>query len=475
MKGFKCTLIRIIEKIGGKNQDLEKTIEKLINKQNLQSTSCIKAIGGFLRNHKKNIKEDDLRNPIETYQTNFEFLNYDIQRYREQGIKHECFQVLHPWAYDLDAVDIKYIVNNNLEKQICGSFGLSDDAQIFWLSFFKPQLSCSADEFFEAVRQLYEMANLPGQFASQFKTFEAQMSSSSFVISVEKDSALINETIAEMVNRLSSGKGSFNPLTCQFKTCDSKESCYNKVGAYSFNPGFTFDLSKFGASLSNLKLIETSHPSCDLQRKLIHIRANQIPKQRLKLKFEAVDTEELKNIEISVDGDHAIYKVGEGETSNYHIPNDKKLWETQFIVCSKNGQYFLRDMGFVHNSRVKLDSRCEVQIQRDSVVDLGKVVHYHFDKVVHEKIPDQASNEGFYVLRPELGNYECADEGDLPEIRARPVWVSSDEIQDNIQKEIFVDTMGSKRSHSLGRSMKRDIQIKLKAVSADHCGIHYSP
>jgi hypothetical protein len=29
--------------------------------------------------------------------------------------------------------------------------------------------------------------------------------------------------------------------------------------------------------------------------------------------------------------------------------------------------------------------------------------------------------------------------------------------------------------HSLGRSMKRDIQIKLKAVSADHCAIAYAP
>ena len=27
--------------------------------------------------------------------------------------------------------------------------------------------------------------------------------------------------------------------------------------------------------------------------------------------------------------------------------------------------------------------------------------------------------------------------------------------------------------HSLGRSMKRDIQIKLKAVSADHCSVNY--
>ena len=132
----------------------------------MQSTSCIKAIGGFLRNHKKTITEDDLSNPIKTYGTSFEFLKYDIERYRQQGIKHECFQVLHPWAYDLDAVDIKYIVNNNLEGQICSALSGSENAQLFWLSFFKPQLSCSADEFFEGVRQLAELSDMPTYFAS---------------------------------------------------------------------------------------------------------------------------------------------------------------------------------------------------------------------------------------------------------------------------------------------------------------------
>ena len=98
---------------------LEKHLDKLLASQNLQSTSCIKAIGSFLRNHRKTIDEDDLSNPIKTYQTTFEFLRGDIERYREQKIKHQCFQVLHPWAYDLNTVDMKYIVNTNLEGQIC--------------------------------------------------------------------------------------------------------------------------------------------------------------------------------------------------------------------------------------------------------------------------------------------------------------------------------------------------------------------
>lgn len=29
-------------------------------------------------------------------------------------MKPECFSVLHPWAYDLDAVDFKYVISKDL-------------------------------------------------------------------------------------------------------------------------------------------------------------------------------------------------------------------------------------------------------------------------------------------------------------------------------------------------------------------------
>jgi hypothetical protein len=93
-----------------------------------------------------------LSNPIKTYQTDFIFIKEDIERFREQKMNHECFQVLHPWAYELDSVDFKYIVNNNLTTDICSKLERSVEAQIFWLSFFKPQKACAADEFFEVVR-----------------------------------------------------------------------------------------------------------------------------------------------------------------------------------------------------------------------------------------------------------------------------------------------------------------------------------
>jgi len=107
-------------------------------------------------------------------------------------------------------------------------------------------------------------------------------------------------------------------------------------------------------------------------------------------------------------------------------------------------------------------------------VDLGKVVHYHFDKAFHHAVPSNPASENFYIMRPTNDQFDV-DVEDFPHLRARPTWVSADENVDNIQNEINVYADGSKLVHSVGRSMKRDIQIKLKAVSADHCSISYSP
>ena len=49
----------------------------------------------------------------------------------------------------------------------------------------------------------------------------------------------------------------------------------------------------------------------------------------------------------------------------------------------------MRDLGFFHATRVKLDNRREVQINKGSLVDVGKVVHYHIDKVTHGKKPTE--------------------------------------------------------------------------------------
>ncbi len=118
----------------------------------MQSQSCIKAISQFLKNSTRSIEEDDLKNPVVSFQSFYEFVKADVERYRQQNMKYECFQVLHPWAYDLDQVDFKYVINKDQTQSICKTLK-SQEARVFWLSFFKAQLSASADEFIGALRE----------------------------------------------------------------------------------------------------------------------------------------------------------------------------------------------------------------------------------------------------------------------------------------------------------------------------------
>jgi hypothetical protein len=465
-------LERILETMGlGPKQcpatgNLDKYLEKMINAQNLQSAACIKAIGSFLRKPKP-IVEDDLHNPIKTYQTTFDFLKEDIERYREQRIKHQCFQVLHPWAYDLNTVDMKYVVNTNLEAQITSILAASVDAQIFWLTFFKSQLACPGDEFLEAVRQCFEMIGQGRVFAEEYDGLVQQLEQRDYIVDLEKDSGLVMNCVNRLV-QTATGQGGcgFSPLLHQMKLSSGPgsnqfvdvttlEQYGYKFKANRVNfPEFAGDTSPLG----EMRLLRISGlEKCDLRRRVTNMKPAQVPQRRLVLRFEAVDTEELRDIEIKFDGDKAFYKVGEGETCHFHVPNDKKLWETQFLICQINGQYFIRDVGFVHCSRIKLDTRVEVQLQRGALVDLGKVVHYHFDKAIHRQMPDYQVSEGFFSLRKD-GDFEV-DSSDFAHLRARPTWVSAEEHIENIQNEINLNADDEKPDNlnTLGRSNKRDI------------------
>jgi len=62
----------------------------------------------------------------------------------------------------------------------------------------------------------------------------------------------------------------------------------------------SFDQFKTDKSeLGQIKLLELNKfEHCDLQRKVHHMKPLSIPEKRLVLRFEQVDTEELKDIEI---------------------------------------------------------------------------------------------------------------------------------------------------------------------------------
>lgn len=111
---------------------------------------------------------------------------------------------------------MKYIVNTNLEGQICKILAESVDAQIFWLSFFKPQLSCPADEFVEAIRQLAEMNGMGYYFNYKYKDWNSMMAVCDFVVSLEENADIIIRIVHEFVEEAMNVQG-HSPLRDQFK------------------------------------------------------------------------------------------------------------------------------------------------------------------------------------------------------------------------------------------------------------------
>ena len=394
LKGFKQVLVRILRQVGASDyEDVTSLLDFTIKTQNLQSSSCIKAIGAFIRNRGKTINEDDLGNPVNTYETEFEFLKEDIQTYRAQKIKHECFSVLHPWAYDLDKVDFKYIMNNDLTQKICSALS-TQNAQVFWLSFFKSQAAISADDFFGAIRELCNMNKIPQFYDQNLLQYQEAAIACDFVFSLADHAQQITILLQQVVD--AGQRIGYNALVDQVKFYnDGFDVTQSKIG--TLPSGFSVSenprLHQFmnDRDLACLRLYELSpeqmEKDCDLRRKTFESVPNKAASHKLHMKFEAVDTDELKNLEISVDGTKGIFKVGEGEANHYQIPNDKKLWESQLMIVCKDGKYYMRDLGVVHTSRIKVDMNTQIQIQHDALIDLGKVVHYHFDKVTHMDVP----------------------------------------------------------------------------------------
>jgi hypothetical protein len=212
------------------------------------------------------------------------------------------------------------------------------------------------------------------------------------VISIDNHADLINQIINDLFVEMLNQVG-YCSLQHQLKLYQTEFEGTSYTDPKSLGDTYSYDSNpkmeyfKADPVLGKLSLKEMpgkdiNNPSI-MQRVETNLKPDILPDKTLTMKFESVDTEELKGVEITFNGDRSIFKVGEGEANHYQIPNDKKLWESQFMIINKGGQYFIRDLGFVHTSRIKLDQRSEIQIQKGSIVDLGKVVHYHFDKAIH--------------------------------------------------------------------------------------------
>jgi hypothetical protein len=197
MKGLKQVLVRILKTMGADGyESLVACLDSQIKNQNLQSSSCIKAINSFVRNPRKIINQDDLANSISTYETEFDFIKEDIEKYRAQHIKYECFSVLHPWAYDLDQVDFKYIINNNINDKVCQQLPTLH-ARIFWLSNFKCQTSVSADDFFQALRELWEYSKSGKDYEQYIAAYQQNAAENDYVFSVGDNAQKIADCVAD--------------------------------------------------------------------------------------------------------------------------------------------------------------------------------------------------------------------------------------------------------------------------------------
>jgi hypothetical protein len=199
LKGLKQSLQRLIQHLQINNATTQKAsqlIEELIQEQNVQSAMCMKAMRYFLRKKDKRIEEDDLENPIRTYQTCFEFIEQDITRFRQQNLQEQCFDKLHPYQYDIEKVDLRYMINNRLIDLVCKSLGDTNSA-IFWLSYFKTKAAVSADDFFLAIQEISMISGGSFKLEDSFRLMVQQ----EFCVAIE-DKDFISQQIASSVGQI---------------------------------------------------------------------------------------------------------------------------------------------------------------------------------------------------------------------------------------------------------------------------------
>lgn len=60
---------------------------------------------------------------------------------------------MHPYQYDIDKVDLRYMINSRLVDLVVRTLP-DKDAVVFWLSYFKTKAAVSADDFFMAIKEI---------------------------------------------------------------------------------------------------------------------------------------------------------------------------------------------------------------------------------------------------------------------------------------------------------------------------------
>lgn len=193
------------------------------------------------------------------------------------------------------------------------------------------------------------------------------------------------------------------------------------------------------------------------------------------LEIKAGDTKDLIGQRIEIDGDEMLVKVGENDNNHFRVPNEKKMYNSQFSIIRKDGRFYIRDLGELHNCRLKVQKNWQYQVHKNDVIDFGKVVHYYFNKVVHEELPSAKPSARFFQKSkadPEAIEVE-ADDKAMARLRPYQVTVDDPKQRQNILNEIIFETTAERKHFSVGKHKNRQAHLNLAAVSNFHCTVEY--
>lgn len=93
-------------------------------------------------------------------------------------------------------------------------------------------------------------------------------------------------------------------------------------------------------------------------------------------------------------------------------------------------------------------------------------------------MPQNQPQDDYVVMKEPVNQDYQVNKEDFPFLRAVQCWLSPEENDYKVLPEIniFVNVFAdvTKLTQTIGRSSKSDIQIKLNAMSANHCQITYT-
>lgn len=165
---------------------------------------------------------------------------------------------------------------------------------------------------------------MPEFYQRNLPAYQQAAIASDFVFSLAEHASQIVTLVQQVVD--AGSRISFNALQDQAKLYQNEfDASTNKIKTLpsGFSTSAQPRLHQFinDRDYEAIKMRELSpaelETEVDLQRRTFESIPDRSATHKLHMRFEAVDTEELKNLEISVDGTQGVFKIGEGEANHY--------------------------------------------------------------------------------------------------------------------------------------------------------------